>query len=79
MIDFLYSLPLELQVAAAAVAVVLVLIVAFLCLLVYAHLPFRVLEILDESTAPDYIKEAARKQFWSSSFKSIVTLPIDLI
>jgi hypothetical protein len=44
MFYFLSSLPLELQVAGAAVVV---LIVAFLCLLVYAHLPFRVLEILN--------------------------------
>jgi hypothetical protein len=55
------------------------LFAAFLCLLVYAHLPFKALEILKKSMVPDEIKQAGKDQFWLVSLKAIAIIPLDLI
>jgi hypothetical protein len=55
------------------------LFAAFVCLVVYAHLPFKALEILNSSEASEEIKQAARKQFKRVSLKAISILPLDLV
>ena len=50
-----------------------------MCLLIYAHLPFKAIQLLNQSSAPDEIKEAGRKQFWKTSLLSIAILPLDLL
>jgi len=44
----IYPLTPELTALLIAAAVVLFLLVAFVCLVVYAHLPFRAIEILEQ-------------------------------
>jgi hypothetical protein len=60
----IYPLTPELTALLIAAAVVLFLLVAFVCLVVYAHLPFRAIEILEQENVPDHIKAVGKKQFW---------------
>jgi hypothetical protein len=55
------------------------LLLSFVGLVIFAHLPFKVIEILNSTNVPDYVKNAGRDQFWRSSRIAILTLPLDLL
>lgn len=59
--------------------ILVLLLSAFLLLVLYAHLPLKAIDLLNESSAPDSIKKAGKRQFWIASAKAYVTLPFDLL
>lgn len=59
-------------------AVFVILIGLFLLMVIYGHAPFRPKRLLENSTAPEWVKENGKGVFNSVFWKSMKALPADL-